>query len=75
MTAKQEFLVEGIVCDMTKCLMDEYNTSQQATFGFICNSNTFENSPNPATGLCMESSAYIYDLFELRIGKKEDYSK
>ena len=71
MTAKQEFLVEGIVSDMAKWLMEERNLSLQVALGLIYNSKTFEQLQNPATGLCTESSAYNYDLLdsELKNGK------
>ena len=64
MTAKQEFLVEGIISDMAKWLMEERKLSLQAALGLIYNSQTFEKLQNPATGLCTESSAYNYDLLD-----------
>ena len=71
MTAKQEFLVEGIVSDMAKWPMGERNLSLQVALGLIYNSKTFEQLQNPTTGLCTESSAYNYDLLdsELKNGK------
>ena len=71
MTPKQEFLVEGIVSDMTKWLIEDRNLSLQAALNLIYNSKTFELLQDPATGLCTESSAYNYDLldFELKNGK------
>lgn len=42
MTPKQEFLVEGIVGDMAKWLMEERNLSLQAALSLIFNSKTFE---------------------------------
>lgn len=71
MTAEQEFLVEGIVGDMAKWLMEERNLSLQVALGLIYNSKTLEQLQNPATGLCSESSAYNYDLLdsELKNGK------
>ena len=64
MTAKQEFLVEGIISDMAKWLMEERKLSLQAALGLIYNSQTFEKLQNPATGLCTESYAYNYDLLD-----------
>ena len=71
MTPKQEFLVEGIVGDMAKWLMEERNLSLQTALNIIYNSRTFELLQNPSTGLCSESSAYNYDLLdsELKNGK------
>lgn len=71
MTAKQEFLVEGIVSDMTKWLMEERSVSLQEALGLIYNSQTFEKIQDSATGLYSESSAYNYDLLvsELTNGK------
>ena len=48
MTAEQEFLVEGIVGDMAKWLMEERNLSLQVALGLIYNSKTFEQLQNPA---------------------------
>ena len=71
MTPKQEFLVEGIVSDMAKWLIEERKLSLQAALSLIYNSKTFELLQNPATDLCSESSAYNYDLLdsELKNGK------
>jgi len=71
MTPKQEFLVEGIVSDMAKWLMEERSLSLQSALRLIYNSKTFELLQNPSTGLCTESSAYNYDLLdsELKNGK------
>ncbi len=71
MTPQQEFLVEGIVSDMAKWLMEDRNLSRQAALSLIYNSKTFELLQNPATGLCTESPAYNYDLLdsELKNGK------
>lgn len=71
MTAKQSFLIEGIVSDMAKWLMVERSVSLQNALGLIYNSQTFEKLQNPATGLCSESSAYNYDILvsELKNGK------
>ena len=71
MTPKQEFLVEGIVGDMAKWLIEERKLSLQSALSLMYNSRTFEVLPNPATGLCTESSAYNYDLLdsELKNGK------
>lgn len=71
MTPKQEFLVEGIVGDMAKWLMEDRNLSLQAALNLIYNSKTFELLQNPSSGLCTESSAYNYDLLdsELKNGK------
>ena len=71
MMAKQEFLVEGIVSDIAKWLMEKRKLSLQSALSLIYNSRTFELLQNPATGLCTESSAYNYDLLdsELKNGK------
>ena len=42
MTPQQEFLVEGIVSDMAKWLMEERKLSLQAALGLIYNLQTFE---------------------------------
>ncbi len=62
MTVKQSFLVEGIVSDMAKWLMEDRSVSLTDALGLIYNSQTFEKLQNSATGLCSESSAYNYDI-------------
>ena len=62
MTAKQSFLVEGIVSDMAKWLMEDRSVSLTDALGLIYNSQTFEKLQNSATGLCSESCAYNYDI-------------
>lgn len=71
MTNKQEFLVEGIVSDIAKWLMEERSMTLQTALGTIYNSQFFEKLQNPDTGLCSESSAYNYDLLvsEIEHGK------
>ena len=51
MTNKQEFLVEGIVCDIAKWLMEERSMTLQTALGTIYNSQFFEKLQNPDTGL------------------------
>ena len=43
MTVKQSFLVEGIVSDMAKWLMEDRSVSLTDALGLIYNSQTFEN--------------------------------
>ena len=71
MTNKQEFLIEGIISDIAKWLMEERSMTLQTALGVIYNSQFFEKLQNPDTGLYAESSAYNYDLIvsELENGK------
>ena len=71
MTNKQNFLVESIVGDIAKWLMEEQGLTLQTALGTIYNSQFFEKLQNPDTGLCTESSAYNYDILlaELKNGK------
>ena len=59
MTNKQEFLVEGIVSDIAKWLMEERSMTLQTALGTIYNSQFFEKLQNPDTGLCSESSGNL----------------
>jgi len=70
MTNKQGFLVEGVVGDIAKWLMNERSTLKCA-LSIIYNSQFFEKLQDPDTGLYAESSAYNYDLLvsEMRNGK------
>jgi len=67
MTSKQDFLVEGIVNDMTLWLMQEQGLSLQEALNVIYNSHFFEKLQNPGTGLYSESSAYNYELLSSEI--------
>lgn len=62
MTDKQEFLVEGIIGDMVKWLMQDRSQSLHDALNLVYNSRTFEKLQNPATGLYAESSAYNYEM-------------
>lgn len=55
MTAKQEFLVEGIISDMAKWLMEERKLSLQAALGLIYNLQTFENSKSQQRGFARKA--------------------
>lgn len=71
MTAKQGFLVEGIISDMVKWLMENRKLSLQVALVLIYNSRTFEQLQYPATGFSTESFTYNYDFLnsELKNGK------
>lgn len=71
MTNKQDFLVEAIVCDIAKWLIQERLMDLQTALRVIYNSQFFEKLQNASTGLYAESSAYNYDLLisEIENGK------
>ena len=62
MTNKQGFLVEGVVGDIAKWLMNERSMTLKSALSIIYNSQFFEKLQDPDTGLYAESSAYNYYL-------------
>ena len=71
MTNKQGFLVESVVGDIAKWLMNERSMTLKSALSIIYNSQFFEKLQDRDTGLYAESSAYNYDLLvsEIRNGK------
>lgn len=71
MTNKQEFIIEGIVCNNAIWLMEERSMTLQVTLTAIYISHFFEKLQNSYTGLCSKISAYSYGLliFEIENGK------
>lgn len=66
MTKEQinKYLVNRAVDKMTEYLMQDYNISIEQALDFIYNSDTYQKLENKATGLYIESPAYIYQLLE-----------
>ena len=65
------FLVEGISADIARYIAEDEGATVTEALGILYNSTTFEKLSNPATGLYLNSSAYVYELLkkELREGK------
>ena len=66
-----QYLVEGITKDIISYLMEDNGYDLSTALKEFYNSKTFSKLSDEATGLYIESSAYIYEIFksELKFGK------
>lgn len=65
------YLIEGVTKDIIAYLMTDRNMDIESAVSLFYNSDTFEKLSDKATGLYIESSAYVYDILqtELKMGK------
>lgn len=61
---KQEQLIEYIVQDIVDMLTTDQNIEYDEAMNKFYNSEVFEKLQDKETGLYLESSEYIYDLFK-----------
>ena len=61
---KQEQLVEYIVQDIVDMFSSDQNIEYDEAMNKFYNSKVFEKLQDKGTGLYMESSEYVYDLFK-----------
>ena len=68
---KQEQLVEYIVQDIVDMFSSDQNIEYDEAMNRFYNSKVFEKLQDKETGLYMESSEYVYDLFkdEMNFGR------
>ena len=68
---KQEQLIEYIVQDIVDMFSAEQNIEYDEAMNRFYNSEIFEKLQDKETGLYMESSEYVYDLFkdEMNFGR------
>ena len=68
---KQEQLIEYIVQDIVDMFATEKNIDYDEAMNKFYNSKVFEKLQDKETGLYMESSEYVYDLFkdEINFGR------
>lgn len=68
---KQEQLIEYIVQDIVDMFSSDQNIEYDEAMNKFYNSKVFEKLQDKETGLYMESSAYVYDLFkdEINFGR------
>lgn len=72
MNEKQiNYLTEGITKDIISYLMEDEMLSINEAIALFYNSETFTKLSDPATGLYVESSAYVYEILktELKMGR------
>ena len=68
---KQEQLIEYIVQDIIDMFSSDQNIEYDKAMNKFYNSKVFEKLQDKETGLYMESSEYVYDLFkdEMNFGR------
>ena len=62
--SKQDQLIEYIVQDIVDMLATDQNIEYDEAMNKFYNSEVFEKLQDKETGLYLESSKYIYDLFK-----------
>lgn len=62
--SKQEQLVEYIIQDIVDMFSSDQNIEYDEAMNRFYNSEVFEKLQDKETGLYMESSEYVYDLFK-----------
>ena len=74
MNKRMKYLVEGITKDVILYLMQDSNLDFEDALSQFYNSETFAKLSDEKTGLYVESSAYIYEIFkgEMKFGKIQD---
>ena len=68
---KQEQLIEYIIQDIVDMFSSDQNIEYDEAMDKFYNSKVFEKLQDKETGLYMESSEYVYDLFkdEINFGR------
>ena len=64
MNNKIQYLVEGISKDILHYIMDDLHIDVTEALSMFYNSDTYIALNNPESGLYIESSAYVYELFK-----------
>ena len=62
--SKHEQLIEYVLQDIIFMISEEQNIKYEQAMEKFYNSQVFEKLQDETTGLYLESSAYIYDLFK-----------
>lgn len=65
--SNQDFLIEGIVQDMVEYLVLDYELDMASALNLIYDSQTYAKLADPATGLYIESSAYVFELLKTEL--------
>lgn len=71
MNKRTQYLIEGITKNIIAYLMEDYDMTMPAAIVLFYNSETFKKLSDEATGLYIESSAYVYEILkvEVKMGK------
>lgn len=77
MNKRMQYLVEGIIKDIIVYLMEDNGYDLSTALKEFYNSETFAKLSDEATGLYIESSAYVYEILkeELKYGRLWWYLK
>lgn len=67
-----EYLVEGIIKDMTIMLIEEYNIDMLKALDMIYTSTTFKNLKDSSTELYFQSSRYVLELLKEELKEIEN---
>lgn len=68
-----KYIKEGLTADLLEYLIVDYNMNIQEALRFIYESDTFSKLCNPATGLYIQSSKYIYSYLKEEIENGQFY--
>ena len=71
MSNRMQYLVEGITKDIIAYIMEDEGVDLSTAITQFHNSDTFAKLSDENTGLYIESSAYVYELYkdEMKYGK------
>ena len=71
MSAEQKFLVESIIADVTRYLIEDMDLSILEALDIVYNSEFYDKLVDLETGLYYQSPAYCYEYLkhELKYGK------
>lgn len=71
MNKRVQYLIEGITKDIVAYLMEDNECDLPTALTQFHNSETFTKLSDENTGLYIESSAYVYELYkdEMKYGK------
>ena len=61
--SKQEMLIEFSIQDIIEYIVDDKNIDYDKAMQIFYSSETFDKLNDIETGLYLESSAYVYDIF------------
>lgn len=67
MNKRMQYLVEGITKDIVYYLMEDYGHDLSTALKEFYNSETYAKLSDEATGLYIESSAYVYEFLKSEI--------
>ena len=67
MNRQMQYLVEGITKDIIAYLMEDNGCDLSTAIKEFYNSETFAKLSDEGTGVCIESSAYVYEILKMEL--------